>query len=373
MIILNFLPSSGGGGLQNICSFIAYISTIDNKAKLVAVVRRGTTEYDLIRNTDIKMMVIGKSLIARFLAELAMPRRWPGSVCFTFWGPPPIFARGRMVNVIGVALSNLFHPQINFWGHLAPPSRFYKRLKDWYRFRSLSLADILIFETEYLKDRAKCMLPEKEMLVVRMAPTINLIKPDKYEVSPLIKHDSSKRFKILMLNPSHPNKRQHLLPQLLASLSVLCPSIKVYTTMGDDSYSREVISQWRRLGLDSMITNLGRVPYDEISPLIVACDAMINLSVLESFTNNIIEAWFHKKLLFITNAEWARDSCGAGAVYIDPTEPESCAGIMYEMIQNELKRKEVIHAGSKLLATYPSMTSKNKTIIEILEKYDYQI
>src|SRR5690606_9711534 len=106
-----------------------------------------------------------------------------------------------------------FYPEIDFWGYLSFSKKFLKKLKDRYRFYLTKFSNVIIFETEILKERAIKLKKFKRdrTFVIKMA--VNKIVSES-NVNSSQQHFTkgiNKGFKILYLGSGHPNKRQHLL------------------------------------------------------------------------------------------------------------------------------------------------------------------
>ena len=181
-IILNFLPRKGGGGLQNVLSFLHILCEDKEKRdSFVAVVRSGTTEDKLCKSCGIEVIEVKNNLISRLLFELTHKKHFSfGQSCFTFWGPPMLGSKGYLVNIVGCALSNLFYPEINFWGQFPFLGRQKKELKDIYRRKIFTCPDYWIFETPILAKRAVelCGFPAERVGVVKMTASA-LVSPEK--------------------------------------------------------------------------------------------------------------------------------------------------------------------------------------------------
>lgn len=374
-MILNFLPVGGGGGQQNSLSFLKILSRDDERRRSVrAVVRRDSRLHQLCQEVGVDAIPVHNSPHARLKFELTCKKLFPkGETCFTFFGNPLLSTRDHLLNVCGCALSNLFHPEIRFWGHLSFLNRTWKEFKEVLRRTPVTWADYWIFETPLLGRRAVELrkFPADRVGVVRMAAS-SLVSPEK--VQPGLASELEQRmrpgFRCLFLSSAHPNKRIHLFPAIVACLKQAgISNVSAVTTMDENSEAgRRVVEEFRTRGLLDHLTNIGPVPPDQVATLIHCCNAICCFSILESFSNNFVEAWRMEKAMIVTDDCWSRDACGDGAIYVTPDQPEPSAERIAELVSNESFRNELIAAGSRQLATYPTAEEKNQLYYREIEK-----
>lgn len=362
--ILNFLPVRMGGGLQNALSFLGVLGRDTNPKAFVAIVRCNTKIHNTCKEYNIEHIVINDSFMGRIKFELSCKSYFSkGQVCFTFFGPPMLGSRDYLINVVGCAYSNLFYPEIPFWSYLPWFQRTQKKMIDLYRKYITARGDYWIFETNVLKKRAIELFgfPSNRVGVVRMAPS-ELVSPKnvKAKLAEEFAHKLTPGFRFLFLSAAHPNKRQHLLTAIAHQMVEKgFRRFSFVTTMNEkDAYAKKVMDSFKRDGLSGHLVNIGPVPSDSVATLISCCDAMCSFSVLESFSNNFVEAWRMELPLLVSDADWARDACGKGAIYVKPTDAAECAAQLIKIAANATFRTEQIELGKDQLSTYPTAEQK---------------
>lgn len=362
--IVNLLPISTGGGLQNALSFINSFKTIVNKNDFVFIVRKDTNIDNLCKQRGLGSIQVGNNNWERLKFELSSKRMFrKGQVCFTLFGPVMLGTSGHLNNVVGCAYSNLFYPEVPFWSYLPLHTRIKKELIDLYRRHQLSKGDFWIFETEALKRRAIKLFnyPSERVGVVPMATSSLVsrsnINPQSFqEFSQL----SNGRFKFLFLSGAHPNKRLHLLPAIGAQMRKLgYENFSFITTFEENNpYARFVISEIEKHGLSNHYWNIGKVPPTEVSSLIASINCMCTFSLLESFSNNFVEAWKMEVPLAVTDGDWSRASCRDGAIYVNPNNPVQCAETLISVCTSPELVSSLVEKGVKQLSTYPNPQKK---------------
>jgi hypothetical protein len=92
----------------------------------------------------------------------------------------------------------------------------------------------------------------------------------------------------------------------------------------------------------------------------------MNISLLESFSNNFVEAWAMQKPLLTVRDEWAFSAAQHAALYIDIVNGEIDLNSFLEAISTE--PSEVISKGVTLLRNYPTAAEKNMQYLEAIER-----
>ena len=275
------------------------------------------------------------------------------------------FVGRDIIQVSGVADSNLFFPEIDFWEGYKGFSKIKKKVIDYYRLFGYKRADGLIFENDAMLKRAKSILGENKSYVY-IKPSIFISEENvKIKLPPRI---SSKEVRGLLLCGWQRNKNILKIPEIAAELmrrGVIYTFI--ITTKEDNS---EICKEFKRLvekyQIQERIFLIGRVKKEQFKSLYEQVDHVFMLSKLESFSNNIIEAWYFKKPLILSDEIWSRAICHNAGVYVDRDSTESIiSGI--EKLEDEFLTKEIICQGALELQTYPPIKEKTKKEINYVK------
>ena len=374
-VILNFLPISKGGGLQNALSFVDTLRQERGfRQNAVAVVRRDTALHEMCCDVSINTIPVAADWIGRFRFEM-LCRNWfrRQQTCFTLFGPVMLASSGYLLNVVGCAYSNLFYPEIDFWSELPKGRRCIARAIDSLRRRFTAKADYWIFETPVLKSRAieLCGFPESRVAVVPMAVS-RLVSARTVVAS--VQSDFEKRlpnaFRLLFLNGPNPNKRIHFLPQLALQLARCgAPDFVFVTTMdADETYTQTVAAEARRLGVERYFINIGPVPSSAVSSLISCVSAVCTFSRLESFSNNFTEAWAMERPLIVAKADWALAACGSGALYVNLDNLVESASEITRLMQDSSLRRRLVSSGRRRLDNHPTASEKTEMYLRIIDR-----
>lgn len=360
MIFINFVPVSAGGGLQNALSFLSQIA--DEKYSeygfnfIVACVKNGEIE-DFCINNDLPYCSIASGFLGRISYELFLGyrliRSFNAKVVFSLFGGAPIFSP-KVYKISGFAYSNIIQPEIPFWDFLPIFSRVKKELTDKLRLFVACASDEIILETDYLRKRAETVFfKQSKIHVIKMTPS-------RLVTDALLPAETGRAsVDILYLSGPHPNKRIHLLAEIFSELNKGANRYRLITTMPHDhSYCRLNASEFARLSISDACVNVGPINPADVGELLSKVDAIINVALLESFSNNWVEAWAAKLPLIATDAEWARASCGDAAIYIDPNDPANAAQRIIDVFDNPHALDAMRASGTKQLASLPTQEER---------------
>ena len=368
-LYINLVPITVGGGLQNTINFLLNVELEKfNFEEVIFIIKNNKVLLEICEEKKYNFIVIQDSFFSRFMFETLFFRNQKNVMIFTLFGTVPLLPWGNFT-VTGCAYSNLFYSEIDFWKHLTPLSKKIKLLKDRYRFRNIKSSNVVIFETDTLKNRAikQYNFNVEHVYTVKMAVN-SLVQKESDFVDFSI---DSQKFNILYLGSAHPNKRQHLLIEIVENLlnenvEEICFLI---TLDSKSSYGKMVLSRIEEKGLGKYIINLGVVLNKQVPNLIEQVDGMINIASLESFSNNFVEAWQMEKLLLVTDADWSRDSCGLGAVYLDTKDLKSVSSTISKYFYSRSLYLDTVNNGIIELSKYPNAKDKMCSFVNIANQY----
>ena len=371
--VLNFLRQNLGGGVQNALSFIETLSTLDDPQNYQVFARQGSAIAKKSLEYGFDTCAVAGGTVAQLRFGTTCKHRFkPGQLCFTFFGPPWRSTQGHLLNVCGVAYSNLYYPEIEFWKQYRGLPRWKRELKDRLRLRGLSHADYWIFETETLAKRAVRLAhyPAERVGVVRMTAS-SLVCPERVQVACANAFDQQipQGFRFLFLASAAPNKRIDRAAAIAARMKQLTdrPFVMVTTMPTDAPYFRQVAEAFQSHGVSANWYNVKPCPYDQVSSLISTCDSMCLFSVLESFSNNFVESWRMQKPLVAADYDWSRAITGDGALLVDPENPSATGERLVELINNPEQIKKLVDQGAAQLSGYPTTIEKCKMYLQRLE------
>jgi len=372
-IAINLVPISKGGGLQNALSFILWLKKQPPISFTpIILCQSNSIIEETVKNSNIKYIAIRNTFKSRLIFEFFLARKimkqQKVKLVFTLFGPPPFSTPANVTKISGFAYSNLLQPEVDFWGFLPPHKKLLKNLIDFFRFHQSANSDVIILETDYLKRRAfETKFAMKEIHVVKMAPGQAVLD----SISVNTEATSNVEFiDIAYISGAHPNKRIHLLVNIFAALNKDNNSnlkFRLVTTLPEKSdYLLNIQQEFNRLGANEYHKNIGSIEPAKVGDVLMTVDGIINIALLESFSNNWVEAWAAQLPLITTDADWARHSCESAAIYIDPNNADDAAEKIFSLYKSGAHKKDIVAEGTRMLNSLPTPQEKYLKFIQII-------
>jgi glycosyltransferase involved in cell wall biosynthesis len=290
-------------------------------------------------------------------------------VIYTLFGPG-LFVK-NIPSVTGCAYSNLFFPEIDFWLSYKGLQKIKHKLIDWYRLKNILKSDAIIFENEAMQKRCYELFNYPKEKTTLILPSISSYPNETYSQPKYsIFSEGEKPFVVLLLTGWHPNKNIEIIPHILKSLADKgCTYVKFHVTVDKEhDWSKSLMEKARELNISEHIELVGAVLPENIPTVIQNSDAIGLFSLLESFSNNIIEAWYFKKPLIISDKEWSRVICKDAAVYVERKNPHQIAEMILKLINNPSFLNEIVRNGEDISSTYPSPKEKVQLQFEFINR-----
>ena len=101
------------GGSQNACSFIQELSNQGDLSDYFVVAFKDTNTGRLAQKLGFDNILINRNIRERVYWDFFCRKYFAkGQLCFTFFGSPWFRSQGYLINLTGVADSNLYYPEI---------------------------------------------------------------------------------------------------------------------------------------------------------------------------------------------------------------------------------------------------------------------
>jgi glycosyltransferase involved in cell wall biosynthesis len=365
MILLNFSPLKSGGGHTVAFNFVKSLKEINELNNFIFFAAKGSAISQFLVDNNVILFQLSCVPFLRIIQEFIIVPfvivKYDLNLIYSYFHY--CFFIGKTKQIVGCADSNLFYPDVDFWKSESRLRKYFLRLKDNVRVRGVIRADGVIFENEALQRRAIKLfdLPEDKTV------TINPAVRDETQNNLVEVFNSNNE--ILILSGWHTNKNLLMLPKIAYYLNDKSISFTVSLSLNNSPQSRKFEYLLDFYDVRDRFVFIGRVEYENLESVYKRSSVCLLLSNLESFSNNIIEAWRYRVPLLITDADWARNICGEAAYYVNNTDAEEVAKEIEVLLACNVKREELIDKGMFQLKRYNSVESKTRKELSFLSKY----
>ena len=360
-ILINFSTLKAGGGQNVALNFLYAIQSrpMDDLDYWYLVAKDSEPHRYLAHAKSKKFIVAPRNALLRILFEFFLGwhvlRRHRIDIVYSYFGYA--WFPKRWPQVSGSADSNLYFPEIDFWSGYRGFDRLKLRLKDGYRLCGVRRANAVVFENEAMEKRGRTFFG------IRLTKTIkpSICFSDTAQKFTLPSHGAGETAKKgLFLCGWHLNKNIMLIPPLAAEMRERKRAFVFILTapLDNSTLHRQFCELVRKHGVEDRVLVVGPVKKDELSSLYDQIDFVFLLSKLESFSNNIIEAWHFRKPLIVADELWAKSICQDAAVYVARDSKVDIADRLYALLDSDPDYQGVINRGSDMLKNYPTIQER---------------
>lgn len=212
---------------------------------------------------------------------------------------------------------------------------------------NLPFADHVFVQTEIMSDYVK-----KHGISCSILPNF-IYTPENQ--NPL---HSTKIRNILFVSNYHDHKNFIYLFEAFKKLYEISKDFKLYITLSDAEFNEPRFQKYFEPYMDSNIVNIGRVLHNDLLNIINSMDAIVNPSLIESFSTNYIEAFAMKKPLLVSDAKFSREICGDAAIYFNITKTDDFVEKLLSVCDDELKLFNLVKNGSLRYSYYQKLYNK---------------
>lgn len=363
-ILLDLGAIKTGGGVQLALNFLQHISSRRRPGDhIYLLVAAGSLLEKEVRQDDysgvwsspatyVKRAVFEYATLQRLMHEARI------SVVFTFFGagiphPPGV------TTIVTVAYPIICYPESAYWRYERPRRRLFNRARNWLRVKRLRKADRILVETDIMRERIIRTLNYPAQQVSLLPPAVSKFAEP---VSPATRQGPV-TLVVVSDNSNHKNIwRLPAIARHLHEAGVRDFRIVLTLTEGElrstlqESPDDEVLALYFNF--------IGRVAPTKIMEIYGSADIMIQLSDLESFSNNYIEAWRVGLPMIASDRDFAHAICQDSALYVEPHDPVAAAAVFAHLISDAALRGQLATAGQQLLRRMPKLEERCEMIWE---------
>jgi glycosyltransferase involved in cell wall biosynthesis len=166
---------------------------------------------------------------------------------------------------------------------------------------------------------------------------------------------------------------EHKNIEILSEAALMCKKqnlpyqfiITVDPSMG--KRARHLLSRISELKLSDFMINAGKIKRKNISAFMRSIDALILPSLIESYSLNYIESWFHRKPLFVADKDFSRKICKSDALYFQLSDPASIIHALQKYFNHTEHYTQMLNEGEKRVMRLPKPHELIKTLLILSE------
>lgn len=375
-VLINLGPLKIGGGQNVGLNFIHSIKFVkqDYFQFIFVVARNSDISNYFKKENKYKFYQVPRNPLLRILYEYTIGKlivyRHNIKIVYSLFGV--CFYPSKLFEISGSADSNLFYPDYDFWKHYNHNyyQKFLIKTIDLYRIYGLKKADKVIFETKILEEKGKSLYGLRDTITIK--PSINFSNQN-------IEYDLPQSFKMnipvgLFLCGWEHNKNFMMIPEIGNELRRKGQEFYFMITAedGNSKECQKFKNKVTKFGLNEYIKIIGNIPKNKLVGLYSKIDFVFLISNLESFSNNIIEAWYAKKPLIISDEPWSRSICKKSAIYVNQHSAKDISNKIRQYLDKKSNINDIVKNGENELKNYPSIIEKTnleiKEIIKVFKK-----
>lgn len=360
-VLVNFSPLKNGGGQNVGLNFLYSLHKQDlANMEFSFLVAKDSEIHKVAKEHKLNILsVMPRNPFLRILKEMfvvsPMLRRFKIDVVYSYFGVGA-FPKG-IPQITGSADSNLYFPEVDFWSHYKGLRRLLKWGVDRYRVWGVKRSAAVVFENSAMESNAKKIFGLSHTCFIK--PSVNFLVPEETYELPFKAEDGRKVG--LFLCGWQLNKNIMLIPKLARKFKDRGVDFKFLITAPDDDsrICSEFKASVKAEDVGDIVYIVGVVKKSQLPSLYKQVDFVFLLSLLESFSNNIIEAWFFERPLVISREEWALSICGDAACYVDRDNVDDIVDSVTHYF-NVGNVENLLSRGKNLLSTYPDIDSRTR-------------
>lgn len=370
-LLIDFGSIKTGGGAQLATNFLNFMKEYpaDVEKIYLLIPELGPLSQHIDASRYDGVLIYPNSYWKRKLFELTTLRTFVSEnridVFYTFFGagiPAPKGVR----SIISVAYPIICYPDSLYWKYLPIKLKFITKILNELRCQRIRMADRVIAETEVMAKRLTQYVHVKPERLAISPPSPSAFIQDR-QFQPKLNRE---RFQILLLGGLDRHKNIWRLPALAHALEVLGISDFVFLISASRAAFNAAYPECR--GNDALLERhfefLGVIPSQQIQTVYDRADFLMNLSDLESFSNNYMEAWKAGLPLICSSTDFARHICANSAVYVDQHNPQAAAAMIANILNDESLQQQLANAGKQLLTKMPNIEQKFAQTMQIIRE-----
>jgi glycosyltransferase involved in cell wall biosynthesis len=238
--------------------------------------------------------------------------------------------------------------------------KIYYYSRRFFLFRQLKKESTLYWvETTEAQEKLAATIGELKKNIIVVGNTYGKHLDDKTEIT-----SETNAYTLLYLSAYYPHKNFEIIPTVIDILNSKNVDAQFLVTLNENKYEQLFSNNKTH---KKYAHNLGAIKPNETREAYQKADAILMPSLLETFSANYPEAMKMKKPLLCSDFDFARNICGASALYFDPYHATDIADKIIQLINDKKLQHQLIDAGTQQLSKLETPSSRAIKLTNILE------
>jgi len=368
-VFINALNAKAGGGLSYLKNFITLLKDYDTNDQYFVLVPP-SLDFDKYNHKNITIL----NVPAFFASPIILP------ISYIFLIPTlvflkkckvvfnlsdlPVFTHKKQVMLFDWPYG--LYPETIAWTLMNKRDLIKRRVKLFFVKLLINHVDIFVAQNSVMKKRLQEIYNFKRVEIIHNATSLDNLSQRESDIN----FDFKNKINLLYLTYYYTHKNIEVFIPLAKEILKQKLDIGIIITISADQgeEAANLLKIIEDENLDSVINNLGPIDMKDVPSLYRNTDGLLMPTLLETFSGTYVEAMFHKKPIFTSDLDFARNICKESAFYFNPLNHlEILEKIKYGFSETEnIQRK--VNSASKVLDTYPTWKKAFSKYMKLIDE-----
>lgn len=257
------------------------------------------------------------------------------------------------------------YPDSKAWQMMNKKDLFRRKVKLFILKKLIRFVDEFIVQNSVMKKRLEKYWKFRNAHIIPNAISLDSLDSN----FKTLQLRSTRKNRLLCLTHYYTHKNLEIFIPLAKEIKKQNLNFEIIITISKDqsSEAKLLLKSVDKEGLQNIIYNIGPVSMEYIPSLYNQSDALLLPTTLETFSGTYIEAIFHKKPIFTSDLDFARNVCKDYAYYFNPYDHFSILECVKEAFHKKEKFQDKLKLGDKLLKLYPDWNMAFSSFMKTLD------
>ncbi len=354
-VFINALNAKDGGGLSYLTNFIKLLSEHQTNDQYFVLVPP-SRDFESYNRKNISIINVNGFFASPIFLPISYILLIPlliiqkkCNVVFNL-SDIPILTKKKQVMLFDWPYG--LYPKTVAWNLMDKKDLIKRRVKLFFVKFLINNVDIFVTQNSVMKKRLQEIYSFQRVEIIPNATSLDNLNNKGY----VRNFNFKNKINLLYLTYYYSHKNIEIFVPLAKEIIKQKLDIGIVITISPNQgeKAKDLLKKINDENLSSVIYNLGPVEMRDVPSLYKQTDGLLMPTLLETFSGTYVEAMYHKKPIFTSDLDFARNICKESAFYFDPFNHLE----ILEVLKNSFIDKEILHkkvaSASKVLESYPS-------------------